>query len=68
MHVMQRCNHVENSVATSALVSRIFFPVGDRVDVSENLGATMVVPVTLVDTSLLCIEQIEIDHYRTYIQ
>ena len=39
--------------ATSAMVGRIYPPGGDRVKVSENLGATAVVPVAPVDTSLL---------------
>ena len=53
MHFMQGFNHGENLVATSVMVSRICLPGGDR------LGATMVVPVALVDTSLLCIEHID---------
>ena len=46
-------NHGENLVATSAMVGRICPPPGgDRVKVSENLGATAVAPVAPVDTSL----------------
>ena len=54
---MQGRNHGETLVATSAMVGRICPPPtgGDRVKVSENLGATEVVPVTPVDTSLLCL-------------
>ena len=51
MHVMQGCNHEKNLVATSAMVSRICLSVGDRVEVYENIGATMIVPVPLVDTA-----------------
>ena len=42
-------NRRKNLDATSAMVGRICPPVGDRVKVSENLGATSVAPV---DTSL----------------
>ena len=37
------------------MVGRICPPGGDRVKVSQNLGATSVAPVALVDTSLNCI-------------
>ena len=49
---MQGRNHGENLVATSAMVGRICPPGGDRVKVSENLGATAVAPVAPADTSL----------------
>ena len=52
---MQGRNHGETLVPTSAMVGRICPPSGDRVKVSENLGATEVVPVAPVDTSLLCL-------------
>ena len=42
----------ENLDATSAMVGRICPPGGDRVKVSENLGATWVAPVAPADTSL----------------
>ena len=49
----QGCNHGENLVATSAMVGRICPPPGgNRVKVSQNLGATWVAPVAPVDTSL----------------
>ena len=38
------------------MVGRICLPGGDSVEVSENLGATAVVPVTPVDTSLTIIQ------------
>ena len=50
------------------IFSRMCLPGWDRVEVFENLAATMVLSVVLVDTSMLCIEQIEKAHYRTYIQ
>ena len=43
---------MENLVATSAMVGRIWPHGGDRVKVSENLGATAVAPIAPVDTSL----------------
>ena len=51
---LQGRNRRENLVATSAMVGRICppGPGGDRVKVSENLGATSVAPVAPVDTSL----------------
>ena len=45
-------NRRKNLDATSAMVGRICPPGGDRVKVSENLGATSVAPVAPVDTSL----------------
>ena len=54
-HLDQGGNHRENLVATSAMVGRICPHGGDRVKVSENLGATAVAPVAPVDTSLLFI-------------
>ena len=49
-------NHRENLDATSAMVGRICPPPGgDRVKVSENLGATSVAPVAPVVTSLKAI-------------
>ena len=47
-------NHRQNLDATSAMVGRICPPppVGDRVKVSKNLGATSVAPVAPVVTSL----------------
>ena len=51
---MQGRNHEENLDATYAMVGRICPPPpgGDRVKVSQNLGATQVAPVAPVDTSL----------------
>ena len=49
-------NRGENLDATSVMVGRICpLPGGDRVKVSENLGATLVAPVAPVDTSLIMI-------------
>jgi hypothetical protein len=48
-------NHGENLVATSTMVGRICPHGGDRVKVSENLGLTMVVPLTPVETSLVVV-------------
>ena len=46
-------NHGENLVATSGMVGRICPPPGgDRVKVSQILGATWVAPVAPVDTSM----------------
>ena len=50
--MFQGGNHRENLDATSVMVGRIFPPGGDRVKVSENLGATSNAPVAPVDTSL----------------
>ena len=53
--IYQGRNRRENLDATSAMVGKICpppSPGGDRVKVSENLGATSVTPVTPVDTSL----------------
>ena len=47
-------NRSENLDATSVMVGRICLPGGDRVKVSENLGATAVAPVAPVVTSLVC--------------
>ena len=48
-------NHGENVGATALMVGRICSPSWNRVKVSETLGATVVVPVAPVDTSLLLI-------------
>ena len=45
-------NQGGNLVGTSVVVGTICPPGGNRVKVSENLGATGVVPVTPADTSL----------------
>ena len=44
--------HGENLVVTTAMVVRICPPGGNRVKVSENLGATAVILVASVDISL----------------
>ena len=55
MTIRQGRNHGENLVATSAMVGRICPHGGDRVKVSEHLGATAVEPVAPVDTSLIAL-------------
>ena len=59
VHVMQGCNLCHGWQKYSFLEGMGL--------TSKNLGAIIAVPVTLEDTSLLCIEQIEIAHYQTYI-
>ena len=53
-------NHREKLGATAPMVGRICPPGWNRVKVSENLGATAVVPVAPVDTSL---KSIRLQHY-----
>ena len=52
MTAMQGRNCGKNLGVTSAMVGRICPPGGNRVKVSENLGATRVAPVGPVDISL----------------
>ena len=48
--LLKKPNRRENLDATSAMVGKICPPGGDRVKVSENLGATSVALVAPVDT------------------
>ena len=63
---MQGRNRRENLDATSAMVGRICPPPGgDRVKVSENLGATSVAPVAPVDTSLHSVMKYLLRHVQS---
>ena len=45
-------NHRENLGASAPMVGRIYHPGWNRVKVSETFGATAVIPIAPVDTSL----------------
>ena len=57
MHGDQGCNLRKNLGATFAMGGRSPPPGGDRVKVSENLGATEVALGAPVDTSLVSIQE-----------